>query len=623
MHRRLAALALLAACTGDNADTGDTAATPATPASGPDLTGTAADTTSDLPTTAASTSSTTDNPTTDDPTTAVPTTDVPTTDSPTTDDPTGDPTTGDPGPVRAYDLDADGVPDTDLSLGPCPAAPTSTCLLVASDIVATTEVLVSPTLDQCDATYLGRDIVVLGEFAGTPIHEVSLGHCRFDGAEGPPALAVVDVDAAAVIARADAPLVQDYAWSDRVRDPEGRLRPFLAPSYGDGENPLGNWGYLCMFVPGDPGSPGCGPGFVAIPTPTGAGVFREAGGTVQDLDGDLWDDINLIYHRRIYTVSPKTLGVIADDEYDVAATSEPNSPKWFHSGRNYGTHRAVTGDDAHQRLVIVGGTPVGSFTDDLCNVSRFLAVLDQQPDSPASRALAWATYFSFSSTIFTTYSPQYVDDPMQDVARLADAVDGCIHRFSDSRTVMDSQQVLLINYFAMDAPVDLCLKEQYALYQPPTWTDEKADAWYTCFAKNKKSPGTWGMQVVDEKTGTGLTGSQTTYVWGWSSALGPADEVLYLVEYLPPKTLWDLSDVQPTALQVQALAGGLWQPRGVFPVAGRPKLDLVAPQGPRGAGSYTPYAELTLHAHPDGPGVELEDGTIVGWDPASMAYVVR
>jgi hypothetical protein len=352
-------------------------------------------------------------------------------------------------------------------------------------------------------------------------------------------------------------------------------------------------------------------------------VFREAGGTVHDIDGDGWDDIHLVYHRRIHSLSGATHGVLTDFEYDVAAASEPGSPKWFHSGRNYGTHAAVTGGDAHQRLVIVGGTPVGSFDDDLCNVSRFLAVLDQQPDQPGTRALAWATYFGFSSTIFTTYSPQYVDDPMQDVARLADAVDGCIHRFSDSRTVMDGKEALLINYFAMDAPVDLCLKEQYALYQPPTWTDEKADAWYACFAKNRESVGVWGMQVVDERTGAGLTGGQTVYVWGWSDALAPGGEVLYLVESLPPKTLWDLSDVSPGNLQVLALVNGLFAARGAFPVAGRPKLDLRAPQGPRGAGSYTSFAELTLHPHPDGAGVELTDGTIVGWDPATAAYVVR
>ena len=611
MRSSILPLTLLLACTGDAQDpVTDTQAVPGTTGAPADPTTSAAATTSDA-TTASS-----------PPTAATSEATEPARGTTSTPDETTDATTGDPLPARAYDLDRDGVPDTDLSLGPCLAAPAHTCLLVASDLTATTEVELAALPDQCDATYLGKRITVLGDFSGG-LDEVSAGHCRFDGAEGPPSLAVVDVEAAAVLARADAPPVQDYAWSDVVRAPDGRLHPFLAPSYGDGENPPGNWGYLCTFVPGDPGSPGCGPGFVAIPTPTGPGVFREAGGTVQDLDGDGWDDIHLIYHRRIHTISPATLGVLADVEYDVAATTEPNSPKWFHSGRNYGTHRAVTGGDAQHRLVIVGGTPVGSFTDDLCNVSRFLAVLESPPALPAARKLAWATYFSFSSTIFATYDPQYVNDPMADVARLADAVDGCIHRFSDSRTVMDGKEALLINYFSMDAPVDLCLDEQFALYQPPTWTDEKADAWYSCFAQNRKSPGVWGMQVVDERTGTPLTGGQTIYVWGWSDRIGPDDEVLYLVEYLPPKTLWDLSDVPPGTLQVQALVNGLLQPRGSFPVAGRPKLDLQEPRGPRGAGSYTAFAELTLHPGDATPGVELEDGTIIGWDPNTQTWLAR
>ena len=440
----------------------------------------------------------------------------------------------------------------------------------------------------------------------------------------PPALAIVDPAAAAVIAEARAPDPQSSAWIELLRDPEGLRHPVLAPTYGDGENPMGNWGYLCAFRPDLAGDPGCGPGFSRVDTWVGPGVFREVGGTTQDLDGDGWEDLNIIYHRAQYSVSIAALGLLQSVEYDVAAATEPGSPKWFHSGRNYGTHAAVTAG-GQQRLVIVGGAPVGSFTDDLCNVSRFVAVLAGPPAQPGARALAWSRYFSFSSTIFKTYDPQYANDPAQDVARLADAVDGCIHRFSDSRTVMDGQDVLLVNYFAMDAPVDLCLWEQFQLYIPPTWTQAKADAWYGCFAKNRKAPGKWGMQVMRESDGAVLTGSQTTYVWGWDGALGPGGETLYLVEYLPPVTLWDLSDAPAGQLQVQVLAGGLWSPRGVFPVAGRPKVAAVPPEGWRGSGSSAPYAELSVEDR-DGDGlveVMLEDGTFVGWDEGSQSFVVK
>lgn len=530
---------------------------------------------------------------------------------------TSDDTTGEP-PTGAFDLDEDGAPETDLSLGTCTSG-TGTCLHIGSPLVAVTEVVLADTPDQCDGTLVGPHLTQIGDHGGDGLAEVAARFCRFDGLQGPPALAVVDLAAGQVSARADAPAVQDNAWSDDVADPAGLRHPFLAPSYGDGENMAGNWGYLCVYRPDLPDAPACGPGFSQISTLLAPGEFREVGGTVQDLDADGWDDINLIYHRRQYTLSPATLTLLNTVEYDVAAATEPNAPKWFHSGRNYGTHAAVVGADSKDRLVIVGGAPVGTFTDDLCNVSRFLAVLESTPGQANTRALAWSRYLGFSSTIFSTYDAQYAADPMQDVARLADAVDGCIHRFSDSRTTMDGAEVLLINYFAMDAPIDLCLHEQFALYQPPTWTPEKADAWYGCFAKNRTAPGLWGMQVLDERTGTGLTGSQGTYVWGWSDELLPGERV-YLVEYLAGPGAWDLSDRAPSALQVNALAGGVWQARGAFPVVGRPKLRVVAPQGPLGAGSSTYIAELTLHPGSP-PGVELEDGTIVGH--SADGWIVR
>ena len=583
-------------------------------------------TTTDLPpatTSTDTTDSTTPTPTTDLPTTTAPDPTTTTTTTTTTTDPTTTTTetTGDPAPIRAFDLDADGTPETDLSLGPCLLTPDGTCLHIVSPLVPLSELPLAATLDQCDGNYQARRIELLGDHNSDGLAEIAARFCRFDGVQGPPALAVVDLAAATIIAHTDAPIAQNYAWSDAVRDPDGLRHPFLAPSYGDGENPDGNWGTLCVYRPELPAAANCGPGFSAIPTLLAPGEFREVGGTLQDLDNDGWDDINLIYHRRQYTLSPSTLSLLHTLEYDVAAATEPAAPKWFHSGRNYGTHAAITGSDGKQRLVIVGGTPVGSFSDDLCNVSRFLAVLEQSPGQPATRALAWSHYFGFSSTIFKTYDAQYVADPMQDVARLADAVDGCIHRFSDSRTTMNGAEVLLINYFAMDAPIDLCLHEQFALYQPPTWTDEKADAWYGCFAKNRTAPGVWGMQVLDERTGLGLTGSQGTYVWGWSDQLRPGERI-YLVEYLAGPGAFDLSDRPLTPLRAHALADGLWQPRGEFPLPGRPKLKSVDPQGPRGVGSYTSFSELTLHPG-DPAGVELGDGTIIAHDPDTDTWIVR
>lgn len=534
---------------------------------------------------------------------------------------TGAETTGAPPPGRAYDLDDDGANDTDLAIAPCSQDAQWTCLVVQSEIVAGGEVVLAGAPDACTGQLAGARLRLVGDHGGDGLSEVMAGFCAGDR----PSVAVVDVALSQVVGSAIAPPPHTNAWVEAAADPQGRLHPLLAPSYGDGGDPNATWGYLCAYRPELPGDMSCGTGFSKVALWSGAGVFREVGGTLQDVDGDGWQDINVIYHRAQLTVSIATLATLQLLEYDVAAATEPGAPQWFHSGRNYGTHAAVVGGDGRPRLVIVGGTPVGAFTDDLCNVSRFVAVLAGEPGQPATRTLAWSQYFGFSSTIFKTYDPQYAGDPMQDVARLADAVDGCIHRFADSRTRIDGQAAIVVNYFAMQAPVDLCLDEQFQLYIPPTWTQEKADAWYGCFAKNRKAPGVWGMQAVREVDGAGITGSQGTYVWGWSTTLRTGGEPLYLVESLPGTTLWDLSDRAPSPLQVLALVDGLWAPRGVFPVAGRPKIALVAAEGARGVGSYTSFAELTAEDR-DGDGLDevaLAGGAWIGWDAQAQAFAVK
>ncbi len=558
-------------------------------------------------------------------------------DADTNDDGTGDGTgdeTGetdgstDGGPgfdARAFDLDLDGVPDTDLVIAPCADDPASTCLAVDSDVTATSSVSLWTGTPECNGVVHGRTLAVLGDHGGSSLAEVHAAACASDGAATPPTVAVVDVDAASVLARATAPAAQVYAWVDAARGPDERLYSVLAPSYGDGDNPDGNWGVVCMHRPDLPADPACGDGFASVVLSPPTGSFREVGGTLHDVDEDGWDDLHLSYHRTIHTVSLGTLANVASTTFDVAAAEEPGSPAWFHSGRNYGTHVSFDSAEGTRRLIIVGGAPVGTFGDDLCNVSRFVAMLDAPAGQPAARALAWADYFGFSSTIFSTYGAQFVGNPMADVARLADVVDGCIHRFADSRTTVDGEDTLLLNVFSMQAPVDYCLDEQFALYQPPTWTDDKADAWYGCFGQNVAASGTWGMQVRRQSDGTSVTGCGETYVWGWSDRLHPDGEALYLVEPLPGVGAFDLSDRESTALDVRALVDGLWVSRGLAPAVGRPRIVQTSVGGPVGLGSFSFVAGLSLDDRDDDglDDVELEDGTWFGWDFATASFVTK
>ncbi|MBI2395509.1 MAG: hypothetical protein HYV09_38435, partial [Deltaproteobacteria bacterium] len=337
-------------------------------------------------------------------------------------------------------------------------------------------------------------------------------------------------------------------------------------------------------------------------------------------DGDGLDDPTFIFHQQVLSISGKTGAVLSRFEYDVAAATEPSSPKWFHSGRNYGSHSAfVAGSSA--RVVEMGAVPVGSFADYNCNVSRFLAVLEAPRAAPAWR-LSWSRYVGFASTIFSKYEQAYAADPSVVVARKGDFVDGCLHRFSDGRTTIDGVPSILYGVFHAKS-WSTCLKEQYALYLGSTtdpdpekrpWSASKQKAWGDCQLANLKARGSWAMEALNESTGASVTGGVANYVWGWTGALTASHETLYLVETLPAGHAFDLSDVPPSKLQVFALVKGMWTARGTFPVAARPKIVSVPATRARGMGAYSAYAELSLRdVDCDGVAdVELQDGTFVG-----------
>jgi hypothetical protein len=529
---------------------------------------------------------------------------------------------------KQYDLDGDGVGETDLLLAPCSLNAESTCLVADSDLIEWDEVHIADNPNVCLVGIQGSatgnsEIHLTGDHTGDGVSELTVSHCPSDGVISPVTLTVIDGSAGVVQAQVQAPNDAPYVYVAHPKNPMGHSHPLMAPGDGNGSKGAA-WPHLCVYRPDLASNPACGTGFSAIPIPQPPATYREAGGLIQDINGDGWDDVHLIYHAMIWYGSIHTLSELTQVEFDVAASTEPNYPVMFHSGRNYGTHKAFVSDGGDHGTVIVGGAPVGSFTDYNCNVSRFVAVLSQSGVYPGTRQLAWSHYLGFASTIFATYDPVYTINPEGDIARAADVMDDCIHRFSDSRTVMDGQRAVMINYFQQDAPVDLCLNEQWALYQAPTWTDAKADTWYGCFAKNVASMGVWGMQLFRESDGLSLTGGLHHYVWGWSDQLLPSGEVLYLLELLPGSGRFDLADRSPSTLAVYALVEGLWTPRGTFPVVGRPLLQNVPATGNLGTGSFTYISELTL-ADSDEDGlmeVQLKDGSWVEFSIAADAFSV-
>jgi hypothetical protein len=351
------------------------------------------------------------------------------------------------------------------------------------------------------------------------------------------------------------------------------------------------------------------------------------------LDGDGWDDVNLIYHYRVESISGRTgvrlndalFDVYADWTYDPNNPSTPNyTPIGFHSGRNYGSHSALTGHDGSnnlvERTVMVAGSPVGTFSGvgaAFCNVSRWVGALESAPGQPSTRKLKWADYYGFTDNDFPSTSSCTVDRP-------GDFVNNCIHRFSDSTCVMDGTEVLAFNYFTQTSPPNWgsysnsCVNEQceYNQHQSlfnqpcqqnsdcgtPGWTCASGVCaptdWENCLLLDLTTSGRWGFSVRRQTDGVTLTGSLDTYVWGRSNQIMPNREWVYFPQWLSSPVLFNDPATAPLRkLGAYALVNGLWTLRGMLPVCGRPWLTL-SPHGTSGRsaviGDAGDIADLTL-----------------------------
>ncbi len=565
-----------------------------------------------------------------------------------------------PAGTYEFDLNADGANDANVSFESCNDGSGRQCLVVNSwffaaqrtiPIEGTTTLPVSSS----PATVNYKDpIRLIGDHTGDGLAEIAVLYVRaLPDSKYAPAMAVADVNVQSILGSATSPPALsnfdfDYLLSADVLYPAGpgaRVYPAFTPGYGDTNNvDARRWGWGCLFRVGA-SSTECGANFLRVdtqpqtPLPYNTTVwFREAFGHVHDIDGDGWEDLQLPYHWALLSVSGKTAGQLTTTSYDVAAATGAQ-PVQFHSGRNCGTHRTAPVGPVN-RTVLVAGSPVGDWDNPICNVSRFTALLGQS-GSPSTRALVWTRFDGFHSNNWTAWPWVAPGGQAPTPSRWGDFADKCIHRYSDSRTVMDGQEVLLVNYFAADwthpdnAPlVTRCKDEQYQLYMAPVWTPAKQDVWNACAARHADTRGRWGMKVIRESDGAVLTGGQETYVCGWSAALNPGSEVLYLVETFPNPVRFNLkadagSRLAPQQLRVLALVNGLWSDRGLFPVAGRPVLLDAPKAGSVGTGdSYAVKALNLVDRDSDGlkeVAIQTSGGTTIwiGWSPGSNSWAVK
>ncbi len=428
----------------------------------------------------------------------------------------------------------------------------------------------------------------IGDYTGDGREEAYFLYCNQSGVR---TMFIVDFATQSIIGQntVSSEFAAFPVFVESVKDPQGRLHPYMANGYGD----TGAWGYLCVYQPG--ASPnGCGAGFVRISTkPTKlplheSNIFREVGGFAQDIDHDGWEDINLMYHFGIITVSVPAQIIINETYYDVALPDEPNSPKWFHSGRNYGLHQSFSYNNTDYNLII-GGISVGTYhsdpamgvSDAMCNVSRFVSLLG---GNSSSRSLLWSDYLGFHSNIFRSVEEGTVD-------RLGDFQNGCIHYFNKQIFDIGGKKLIAYNIFGEAAQIDQCIPEQKGFYEGnPT-------PWYTCMVKNMKSTGRWTLVVKDLLTGVDVARFPNYYVLGWSDQLIAGKNTAFAAMKLPSSSKYpfDLDLIAEKKYIAFTLSSALQMESEMdIPSGATPTLNYMSVRGPVGVGANSGVPVLVL-----------------------------
>ncbi len=601
----------------------------------------------------------------------------------------------------SYDLDGDGVKDTAIGfVGPgyCPNSTFGgmyvwSCLFHDQQFCvpvpdADAKNLGIPDAQLNIATLDDLDYAAIGDHTGDGLQEVSGLFARgVADNQYRVGLAVIDLDAQpnapSVLGDAVSPAgLYSFASGNQgatgdlyvdlffPQDPAGRKYPFLAPGYGDGwtTDPAHTWGYGCIFrhdpngaqaYPVQPDA--CGPGFFAVNTkppaisgqPTAYAAtswYREAGGYLQDLDGDGWDDLNLTYHNRLYAISGAT-GMVGGSSWAQNTFFDPANG-WtygfgvptgypvlnFHSGRSYGVHSSLPGVDelGHPvlRTVVLAASPVGAFGDDdqtrlpaggvetnlkgdsACNASQWVGVFESTPGQPATRRLKWSHYKGFSANSL---------DNSCAVLRDGDFVNHCIHAPGDGLSTELGVAIVGYDQFTASTEFHDCVDEQCEWYRDDT------PAWDTCREQDLQTAGTWSYVVLEQTTGDTAAVFPQTYVWGQSDKIWPGGWT-YLVE---PMTAQHFAiGPQVNAIALDALAGSSWSQRAVFPM-GRPWLSAryrpPADAHNASIGDDQLIAQLTLRDVDPTSGdgglqevmIRLPDGNCQWWGHSAGALVAK
>jgi hypothetical protein len=549
-------------------------------------------------------------------------------------------------PQLCHDLNGDGVIDTMVAI--------SANVLTLSGAVSR-----QLTLSDFAAGARISSITGIGQYVGGPLSELAVRVDDFTATGNRSVLYIFDSESGAEIARWTQPFrTPTLVWIGYPSTPGKRRIPVVAPGQ---EQSNVTWNYLCKFAPGT-SSAGCGAGFASIDAyPANVASYRRhQGAWLQDTDGDGTEDVNISFysvtsgHRQdggvlavslvtgVRTWLPLNLSESGRDAEElVGGASQPTYAslatlaQGFDSGRLYGAASAFT-SGGRDKTLLIGGQAVGYFPQEttnpddawqvMCNVARYVGVIDSPSGNVGARRLEWGWYFGFHQAVFQNSSGNGA------LLKRAAMAHGCIHRYSDSRvTSTQGTHAVAFSVFRLLSPAPSCEAEQRSYFNSG-FADAANQVYLKCIIGTAAQPGRWMLQVLDESNGSGVVALNDAYMWGYTDKLLPGGQTSFVVEPFSQPTPFARPPDSSISMNIYALQSSpSWQlvSVGAFPVGGRPALryDAYDANPPVSAQNKTGnfwHLRTRPNAFADGlVDIQLQNGQWVGYSPATRAVVAK
>ena len=286
----------------------------------------------------------------------------------------------------------------------------------------------------------------------------------------------------------------------------------------------------------------------------------------------------------------------------------------------------------------MGAYPVGGFSGDhavsICNVTRYIGLIENKVGQPGSRKIKWAHYYGFYQHVFshTDIKNNYgkITCTGSNTARCytGELLNNCLHRYSDSRPkTYEKTQIIPYSRFGVSVHSATCDEDQKN-YRKNNGND--AGTYFNCLKGAQTSQGRWSMHVRLEEDGRVLGSFNDTYLWGFLENFTPPEEMVYIIEELPGKVHFNRSNYKGKKLSYALLkenADGTvkLEKLGAFPIDEFPKINSVRSWDRKISTTGQKLVEFEK-ADIDKDGryeIKMESGEWVGFDRNSAKLVVK